>query len=277
MTTLLSRTNPSRPDYVPLTLLQDLYDIPRQLKDVGRLIRTKSHKLTPKEAGNQYLGYQFGWKPLIEDVKNLLDLQKHIHDRVGELNRLYDDSGLKRRLHLGRWAADDEQHNIFVESGFGFLSVSVNIYYHTVIERWGTVRWKPISPPHYRPSDADTIAQAKRLVLGLSIEAIQKGGWDLIPWTGIVDWFTNIGDYALANSNTVPAFASSACIMTRTSSTNWYVPASISPSEMKGGGGKAYYTTKERYVGAPSLDVHLPFIGKDRLAILGALFVQRFK
>jgi hypothetical protein len=44
-----------------------------------------------------------------------------------------------------------------------------------------------------------------------------------------------------------------------------------------GGDGYATCISKERYVGSGSLDVHLPFIGKDRLAILGALFVQRFK
>jgi hypothetical protein len=276
MTDLFARTNPSRPDYVPLTLLQDLIDIPKQLKDVGRLIRSPRRILSPKEQGSQYLGYQFGWRPLVEDVKNLLDLQSHIHQRVGELNRLKSDSGLKRTLHLGRWASEYERRNLFVESGSGFFSFAVNHYVHTDVERWGTIRWKPSSIPGHNPKDADTIAQAKRIVSGLSLEALQKGAWDLLPWSWIVDWFGNIGNYCLINSNTVPAFVSSACIMTKTSSTNWYVPV-ISSFPTTGGGGKAYYTTKRRYVGAPSLDVHLPFIGKDRLAILGALFVQRFK
>lgn len=277
MTQLFARTNPSRPDYVPLTLLQDLIDVPRQLKDVGRLITTKKNRLTPKEAGNQYLGYQFGWRPLVEDVKNLLDLQKHIHDRVGELDRLQKTpEGLKRRLHLGRWTGEFERLGIFVESGSGYYSHAVNWYIHTNVNRWGTIRWKPSSIPGHNPKDADTIAQAKRIVSGLSLEALQKGAWDLLPWTWIVDWFTNIGDYCLINSNAVPAYVQSACIMTTSSSTNWYVPVYDS-FPVTGGGGHAFLTTKERYVGAPSLDVHLPFIGKDRLAILGALFVQRFK
>ena len=276
MTTLLARTNPSRPDYVPLSLLQDLHDIPRMLKDVGRLITTKKSKLfNVREVANQNLGFQFGWKPLFQDVKDLLDLQGHIHRRVGELHRLYEAHGLKRRIHLGRWT-ESTQGNLSLDS-VPIMSVDSTYSWSTKAERWGTVRWLPsVTLPVHRPSDADIIRQAKQVVLGLTLESTLKGAWDLVPWSFIVDWFTNISDFALQYSNTVPARPSGANIMTLTETTFHNRITRINLG-YTGGDGSTYYTTKERYVGAGSLDVHLPFIGVNRLSILGSLFVQRFK
>lgn len=275
MTTLLARTSPSRPDYVPLTLLQDLYDIPRQLKDVGRLITTKKSKLlTPREVGNQYLGFQFGWKPLFQDVKDLLDLQGHIHKRTGELQRLYESGGLKRRIHLGRWSAASDQ--IITTESQSWLTIQSRFSKFTSANRWGTVRWLPLDVPNHRPSDAEIIRKAKEVVLGLSLEATLKGAWDLIPWTWIIDWFTNISEFALQYSNSVPAVSSEACVMTQTDTMYQIVPVSITTG-YKGGSGFHTRVAKQRYVGSGSLDVHLPFIGADRLSILSALFVQRFR
>jgi hypothetical protein len=275
MTTLLARTNPSRPDYVPLTLLQDLVDLPRMLKDVGRLITTKKSKLlNAREVANQHLGFQFGWKPLFQDIKDLLDVQEHIHRRVGELHRLYDQGGLKRRIRLGSWTGE-YRANLTAESSL-LLSASVDRSYLCEVERWGTVRWKPTVLPRYQPNDAELIRQAKQLVLGLSLESTLKGAWDVIPWTWLIGWFTNIGDYAMQYSNTVPARPSSSCVMTKTSTMCSFNVTSMTPG-YTGGNGYATCVSKDRYVGAGTLDVHLPFIGRDRLAILGALFVQRFK
>lgn len=277
MATLLARTNPSRPDVVPLTLLQDLIDIPRQLKDVGRLIRTpKRDLLNAREVANQHLGFQFGWLPLIQDVKDLLDLQSHIQKRIVELHRLNSQGGLKRRIRMGRWGEAEGPFLTSLESAYvmdwlAYRSVQ------TKAERWGTVRWKPTSLPlGYTLNDADQIQLAQRLVLGLTTEATLKGAWDLIPWTWLIGWFSNISNFALQYANTIPARPSEACIMTQTDTKYQYTTAFISPG-YKASDGSVTYTTKERYVGPGTLDVHLPFIDAGRLSILGSLFVQRFK
>lgn len=275
MTTLLARTNPSRPDYVPLTLLQDLVDIPRMLKDVGRLITTPKRKLLNlKEVGNQHLGFQFGWKPLFQDVKDLLDLQSHIHRRLLELQRLNNLGGLKRRIRLGVWG--DAATNLrTLESLEVFWTATESVDSQSI--RWGTVRWLPNVPlPPSTSRDAELNRQARKVVLGLSLESTLKGAWDLIPWSWLIDWFSNVGDFALQFSNTIPATSHDACIMTHTETQFRYktlsIDRSLSPTD-----GYVTHSLKERYVGPGSLDVHLPFIGLDRLSILGALFVQRFK
>jgi len=275
MTDLITRTNPSRPDYVPLTLIQDLVDIPKQLKDIGRLIRTpKRNLIHPKEVANQHLGFAFGWKPLFQDVRDMLDLQSHIHRRVGELHRLYNAGGLKRRIHLGKWTAVEDD-NEWWETNPSFECQVARKGFITS-DRWGTVRWKPDTGfPPYNPTDAEIIKTAKRVSLGLTVEGTMKGVWDVLPWTWMINWFTNIGAYAMQHSNTVPALPSSACVMTTTISKRSYSTKYITPG-YSSVGGYATYTTKERYVGSGSITAHLPFITRDRLSILESLFIQRF-
>lgn len=277
MATLLARTNPNRPAIVPLSLLQDLVDIPRQLKDVGRLIKRKQRgrKLTAKDVANQHLGAQFGWLPLIKDVKDLLDLQSHIHQRLGELERLYSSQGLKRRIRLGEWGAEASVRGLTVMSVFALVAVDVDLF--TKSSRWGTVRWKPSGvSPGYRPNDAELINAARVLVSGLTTESLLKGAWDLIPWTWIIDWFSNVGDFALQYANAIPVYSSEACVMTQTES-KIQIRIATKPVWASGGGGSMTHITKERYTGPSTLTATWPLIAPRRLSILGALFVQRFK
>ena len=274
MTTLLARSNPSRPDISPLDLLQDLKDIPKQLKDVGRLIKSPKRLLNSKEIANQYLGAKFGWLPLIKDVQDLLDIGKHIHRRNDELSRLYTSNGLKRRLNLGEWTATATS-NKTIQSHLG-LTINTVESIHTIRRCWGVVRWKPTISPRFYPSDAERLKQAKRISLGLTTEGLYQGAWDLLPWTWIVDWFTNVSEFAQTNSNTVPASPSERSVMTETFTEIDYKVTGIT-SGYTGGSGVLLRHSKERYVGAGSISVRLPYIGADRLSILGALFVQRFK
>ena len=289
MATLLARTNPSRPDYVPLTLLQDLVEIPRQLADVKRLLKKwGGGPLSAADVANQHLGIQFGWKPLIQDVKDLLDLQMHIHKRKGELQRLYQAEGLKRRLYLGRWTGTTTTTQT-VSSDLR-LNHSVKLEAITMVESWGTVRWKPsiqfpwFDPLYqfnepgskFRPNEEEIIQKAKRTVLGFTSEGLTAGVWDLIPWTWLTDWFDDVGTFAMQYSNTIPASPTQACIMTE-SDTYVKVTNTQLTSGYHGGDGAMIRRRKDRYTGPASSTVHLPFLNGKRLSILESLFVQRFK
>lgn len=274
MLNLLVRTNPSRPGVTPFSLAQDLLDIPKQLKDVGRLIRSPKSLLSVREVANQNLGVQFGWLPLFQDVKDLLGLGEAIHKRNGELQRLYSSKGLKRRLQLG---VDNAVASGDVSSDSTILyHIVQHVSTRTERQRWGTVRWLPNIVPGHRPSDAEIFKQAKRVALGLSVEGVIAGSWDLLPWSFLIDYFTNAGKYAQQFSNTVPATPTSACIMTKTETFQNYLPVNR-PPEITGGEGQARLLSKARYTGSGSISASLPYIGLDRLSILSSLFVQRFK
>lgn len=274
MTTLLARTNPSRPVHVPLMLLQDLYDLPRMLMNVGKLMKTPKRLLTRKEIANQYLSGLFGWIPLVEDLHQLIDLQSHILRRKAEIHRLYTDTGLKRKLRLGNWTATEA--GTYTYDSAALMSVTHRVSKTTETEMWGTVRWKPLVTPGYNPTDIQQLELARRVCQGMTTEATMKGLWDLIPWTWMLGWFVNVSNFAMQYSNTIPAIPSSACVMTRHTTKYDCRVTSISKG-FTGGGGSQTLTTKNRYVGSGTLTAHLPFISATRLSILGALFVQRFE
>lgn len=276
VTTLLARTNPSRPDFVPLSIMQDLVDVPKLLKNVGDIFKSgRRGRLKLRDAANAHLSAQFGWIPLVEDVTNLLQVHKHILDRTAEIDRLYSSTGLKRRIRIGRWAFADVSFPVM--ESYPILSISTALAVKTTVERWGTVRWKPRGTiPGYRPSHAEVLSKAVQIVSGIDSQATFAGAWDLLPWTFLVDWGTNVKDYVISNSNTIPADPSSVNVMTRTETL--FQPRVLSITKSYSWEPGSYLvTSKERYVGSGAIDAHIPYLDMGRLSILGALFVQRMK
>ena len=271
-------TNPSRPVMTPPELLQDLIDIPGQLRSLGNLIRKPKSLMSAKELSSHYLCVQFGWLPLIEDIRQLLDLQSYIIKRSAELNKLYSGSGLRRRLKF----ADDTAVEAGVSS-FPLYGPSnyVDSHYSVTVARksWATITWKPSTPPPYHPDDSRWNDLSRRIVLGLTVEGMAKGLWNVIPWTWLLGWFTNVGKYTLAYSNTVPATHSEACFMSESVVT--YSPGSVTFRNCTSDSacslsGAFEASTKTRSVsGSLTPGFNVPFLDTFRLSILGALFTQR--
>jgi hypothetical protein len=102
------------------------------------------------------------------------------------------------------------------------------------------------------------------------------GAWDVLPWTWLVGYFTNVRDYAMQYSNTVPAVSQNGCIMTKTVTVEAYTRLSTSTPGYTGGDGRRSIVSKDRYVGPGTLYANLPFLSGKRLSVLGSLAVQRF-
>jgi len=245
------------------------------LKDVGKLLRSPKSLLTPRELSNHYLGAKFGWIPLIHDAQQLIKSQQYIHKRLGELKRLHSAGGLKRRFQLG----SEHKHDSSISAlESDLLLVTGKISTDTSQKMWGTIKWLPNNPPNFvNPNDAELLRQSSRLVGGLTPEGLIQGAWDLLPWSWMVDWFSNAGDWINQNSFSAPATPGNVCIMRER---NTVVQHSVitQPSGFTDHGGAGIRSTKTRsVVTAGSLAGSIPTLDLNRLSVLGALFVQRFK
>ncbi len=279
MTTLLARTNPSRPEMAPLSLIQDIADLPRMLKDAGNFLQRRRRKIpiSAKDVANQNLAFQFGWLPLIRDIQELLDFNQHVDRRLAEIKRLYTAPGLKRRIRLGRWNGTDSGQVVVNSESLCFVVARHST--STTVNRWGTVRWRLVpsaSPSWHRPEHAFLLQQARKIVSGFTTEGLFEGAWDLLPWSFLIDWGTNASEYIMSQGMSVPALPHDACVMTATTTIQRWSLVSI-PKGYSYQPGSRLYTTKERYVGAGTVSVRIPFLNANRLSILGSLFVQRFK
>jgi hypothetical protein len=273
---LVAGTNPSRPVVNIPELVEDIVDLPKAIKGLGDLILNPASKMNPKGFAGEYLGVQFGWLPLIEDLTKLLDFQSYAIKRNKELNQLYSGKGLRRRLKF----SDDT--TVTAVSGQTSISTSLITLQSSVTvkrETWGTIHWYPTTPPSYHPSDTDLNRLSTRLVLGATPEAMANGLWKVIPWTWMIGWFTNLGKYTLAHSWTVPADHGSGCFMSQATGT-WSAGGVTTTNTKSGslsGSGTATRTVKTRGVSSTvTVGANMPYLDMFRLSILGALFVQKF-
>lgn len=268
-------TNPSRPVFTPPQMIQDLIELPRLIRDTGALIRKPKKLMSAKELANAHLAARFGWAPLIDDIEKLLNLQTLILKRNKELTQLYSNGGLRRRLRFTD-TTETGQFNWSV-AGINPLLITSQVTVTMVKKSWSTIRWSPTTPPPYHPSDPQMNALVRRLIFGLTPEGMAKGLWDVIPWTWLLGWFTNIGKYTLAYSNTVPAQHGRACFMSMVE--RKCVPG---PAIVSGGKGNAFASGvatksfKSRVVaGALTPGFNMPYLDISRLSILGSLAAQR--
>jgi len=273
---LVAGTNPSRPVIGIPIWAQNLKELPKMLKQLGDAILSPKSLVKPKGLAGSYLGVQFGWLPLIEDLKKLVDFQSYVLKRNKELADLYSGKGLRRRLKF----TDDTVNTPVSVNTATYANAIIKSTSSVDVKRrtWGTIHWYPTTPPQYHPDDHKWNSLVNQIVLGATPEGLAKGLWDVIPWTWLVGWFTNLGKYTLAHSYTVPAQHSGGCLMREAIGT-W----TAGDSTVSAGSGKVYQygqltrSLKTRAVSSVvTVGVNMPYFDMFRLSILGALFTQRF-
>lgn len=276
---LIAGTNPSRPVFTPPQVLQDLITLPRLLKETGSLLRKPQKLMSAREVANAHLAARFGWGPLIDDLVKLTKLQSTILKRNKELQQLYSGQGLKRRLKF----SDDTKVTRQAYNYAMYLGGQVSVQIHTTVRKkqWGTSRWYPTAPPPYHPDDESRNRFALKLIAGLTVEGMARGAWDVIPWTWLLGWFTNIGKYTLLHSNTVPATWTELCLMNQVSKSS--VPGLVVTKFSKvndlQASGAFSHTTKSRIVGSSTIlpGFNMPYLDMSKLSVLASLFVQRMR
>ncbi|UJQ85230.1 MAG: putative maturation protein [Alehxovirus infecundadaptatum] len=267
-TQLLARTNPNR--YAlngPVSVLE-LRDLPRMVKLAGDSIL--------KNAAGGYLSWQFGWKPLLSDLRKLLDFNHLVDKKVGELEALSKAGGLHRKRTFGPGRGnslverDTHTDNILCLDFFG-VRCFLDYRRTTHLEKWGTTKWYPLFP---LPKDAASKRRlAKQIVFGLELSPANI--WEAMPWSWLIDWYSNVGDYLSIYNNVVLVTHTPVCIMTR-STTQATFARTDHVTEIDGGNGSWTYQTKIRSIVSPTLNFGAPpFLTDRQLSILGSLAILR--
>ncbi|UJQ85450.1 MAG: putative maturation protein [Alehxovirus faecadaptatum] len=277
--TLRARTNPSREEVSIPNFVHELKDFPRmirQIQSLPTLARNFKHRHSAafREAASLHLGFEFGWKPLISDLRDILSFQDQVDKRIVELNRLYSEKGLKRRLSLFDSSAVDVS-NVNVDTGGG-IAITARKTRVTRVRSWGTIRWRPTAvPKDLRRQDLGRVA--RKLVFGLQhrgIDGLQA--WNALPFSWLADWFSNYGEWLAANRNVIPAAPTGPCnIMTLSETYVTWQRTDGYKDLITGAEGVRILRTKERAQSSGSLSVHLPLATARQLGILLALNLQR--
>lgn len=281
----LAQTGLAKPSVnVPL-FVGELKDVPRMLKHAGDILHKVRIKptdlLNDQEAAAATLAYQFGWRPLVSDLRKLLDFQDHVDKRARQLYRMYaDDVGMSRRATLEDSTSVDTRNRTVGES----LAGGTRVLLETETLRkevWATVRWVPKVTTIGSPSVDDLNARAFRDALGLSAKNIPLTAWKLLPWSWLTDWFAGMSDFLIAHQNLVDYSPRSMCIMCRMTGT-LHRPRYVFPlTNVEYSEYNAVSTRQFRYAGVPYSgflpQLRLPFLDNFKLSVLGSLAILRLR
>jgi len=154
----------------------------------------KARTLRAREAGGEYLNYQFGWLPLVSDIRSVADTVR----RSDEIIRQYEAQSGKL-LHrqytfpTSREVTNSEQTGVYpspTEQFSHWSSSGQRIMFLTEMEEtWFSGAFTFHLPP--QGTRARDLAIARKL---WGTELTPEVVWNLTPWSWAADWVTNIGD-----------------------------------------------------------------------------------
>lgn len=210
-TKALASVNPNTPLVDAPLFLYELREFPSLLKGLGDIL---ARRISPGSGPDAYLAYQFGWAPLLSDLSTLLDLQGEMQRRIRKLQKANTGQrvgGLLSKRSVTGWTPEFQFNKVTL--GSSKLTVSVR---GDLEERcWFSGRF---SLSQKDKEDllriySDGGLDAVRHMLGLSGGVRAATIWNAVPWSFLIDYFVNIGDFLEVRSGSVDYTLSSVCLM----------------------------------------------------------------
>lgn len=193
MPKLWNKARPAQPKFEGLNAFYELKDVPGMLKQ-------RFHSLTPggigSFAGDLYIGEQFGWMPLLRDVR---DFYFAHHGLKAFLDQLKRDEGKAVRRTAKLKAYQFENVMSDVESYGAFYPTLVTQCYAGIPHFVDTYRfssevWFSGAFRYWLPQGRDDWRWRGWMndrIFGLNPTPSRV--YKAIPWTWLVDWFSNLG------------------------------------------------------------------------------------
>jgi hypothetical protein len=210
-----NRFRPTRPGAGMGVFLGEFRDVPRTLMDTARTFKdlwksfagAKKWDLSPKTAARRWLSTQFGWLPFIGDLRRFYKTTRILNTR---LNRL--------RYFNGRWekrggvvssdsesvvvAESDSTPGCFPVGNTGFFTSPAGSY--QVIRTSSNKIWFVGRFRYWIPGDPESFRWKGRAVSMLyGLTPSPSLVWELIPWSWLIDWWSNAGDVIANISSTM--------------------------------------------------------------------------
>lgn len=148
-------------------------------------------KLIPRRAANLNLWYQFGLRPFVQDLMLTFDNLTTIDRRIEGMLR---EAGKPRTKHTSR----------FLDINRSSMGVDTEVWHDGDYKNQLNRRFEWISRPVYHATvtyilDADELRGVMGTVRGyiatLGLDKFLSTGWEVIPFSFLVDWFFNVNDY----------------------------------------------------------------------------------
>lgn len=274
-TMTLRRTNPSRSSVEGIVALAELREIPGLIKESYAIALNKLFKHIPKRlfrnlsrAAKLNLLIQFGILPLLGDLNTCLGFQALVDQRVREIERLRT-RGLRRTVELWRGSKRSTVNNELVNSSL--ITARADIHKVTTLIIRGHVRWRVTD--NFYESEADTRARARDIVLGNVVDPSTI--YELLPWSWLVDYFTNLGSFISAHRNQLDTTHTTPRIMREARTVCSTSDESTSNSGVKMSPFRGEVVWKTRRVVTAAITARTDFLNPSQWSILASLSVLK--
>nr|UJQ85008.1 MAG: hypothetical protein 1 [Leviviridae sp.] len=272
---VLATTGPLTPNVNLPLFIYELKDVPGMLRHAGNLLHglRKPSGLNPvKEAAAANLAWKFGWAPIISDLNKLLGFAEAAKSQQKRIKGAHSSKGIRRRVDLGSDSKGFTGSSL-VWSTYG-LNHSQSWAGGGESHTWATVRWIVRDPSKY--GYEPPFNEALKTSLGLNAGQIPISVWKAIPWTWMLDWFTDISNVLQANYNSIYYKPYRLSIM-RTSTTTVDLKPILNIGGNPGNwisGGNRVTTFKYRLANnnpSAQATLRLPFMDNFKMSVLGSL------
>jgi hypothetical protein len=222
-----NRAKPTRPVMNLANAMYELKDLPGMLKQANQQIIQRIRRAWAKKSQNRnmshtsewYLALQFGWLPLLKDIRDLCKSQKDGQDLLAQLIR---DEGkpVKRRRSMpnpfgeedwsgvNHWTwSDDRPYSTYTSPGlvtqayYGPGKSATEFKSWVETQTWFEGQFRYLLPPG--PRDVLWKARMWGRIMGLDVLSSPSMVYKAVPWSWLVDWFTNLGDMIESNESGV--------------------------------------------------------------------------
>jgi len=144
-----------------------------------------------RSTGNEYLNVEFGWKPMIRDLRSFAHSIKH-GNKIIDGYRKGSDKKIKRRYSYPTVQDSKVFAGAFAHSGTGSFAFGT-IAQTRKSESWfeGCFRYHIPVPDTTMGKLAEYESYANRI---LGTRLTPEVVWNIAPWSWLADWQGNIGD-----------------------------------------------------------------------------------
>lgn len=229
--------SPNIPPVDVANFIFELRELPRLLQSLGKWIR---RDIKPSDVPSEFLGWHFGWKPLINDIMGLLQFAESWEKRLRVLYR----AGRKGH-YRGKLLNESEITSLTS------LYIQVSIRQGTVLRKlltelevWFTVSLDPKDTKGLPTYEEKFVNQFLKPILSSSNPLASV--WNSLPWTWMIDYFGTIGSWIEASGGRLPYDVIDMNIMFHSIDTEIFEPSGILTSAWSNGYNRT--ETKQRTI-----------------------------
>ena len=245
-----------------------------------------------KALGHEYLNVVFGWEPFVRDLQGIYLLWKDIDKHLAQIIR-ENGRGIRRKATIAKNRTQTVSNTFFplpwIHCGGNPGTIAPGSTLYTVTTTTTERAWFVGRFQYYIPDigTSQWTARAREALFGT--KPTPSLLWNVLPWTWLIDWFSNVGDtVSNLNSGWAENLVSKYTFVMRRTDTETVAEAKVRMQEsltaqnswarvdfpLRSRSG----TTEKARVGGGNpfgLNVQLPSLSAKQLGILAALGISR--